>query len=72
MASRLTRLLLRREMLPQYETLGTEGAQGPPQAIYAWVIIDGRPCAVSNGSGSGSHCDCCLMAFDGLSYAFLR
>ena len=46
--------------------------QGPPEAIYARVINDGPPCAVSDGSGSGGHGDCCLMTFGGLNYALLR
>ena len=59
-------------MPPRYETFNTEDAQGPPEGIYARVINDGRPCAISDGSGSDGHGDCCLMAFDGLSYALLR
>ena len=47
------------------EALDTEGAtaQGPHEAIYAWVVNDGPPCAVSDGSGSGGHDD---LSFDGL------
>ena len=71
-ASRLTRRLLRRKMPSNYETLNTEGAQGHPGAIFARVINDSRPCAVSDKSVSGGHGDCCLMAFDGLSYTSLR
>ena len=50
-------------MLPHYDTLDTEGAPGPPETIYMRAINDGRPCAVSAGSGSGGHGDCRLMAF---------
>ena len=49
--------------LSTHETLHVEGAQEPPKAIYARVIKDGRPCAISDGSGSGGHGDCRLMAF---------
>ena len=59
-------------MTPRYETLNTEGAQGSPEAIFVQVVNDGRPCAVSAGSGSGGHGDCRSMAFDGLNYASLR
>ena len=68
----LLRRLLRREMPLRYGSLNTEGAPGPPEAIRVWVGNDGRPCAVSAGSGSGGHGDCGLMASDGLNHASLR
>ena len=62
-SSHLSKRPLRREMPSRYEILGTEGAQGPHEAIYAWVVNDGPPCAVSDGSGSCGHDD---LSFDGL------
>ena len=52
--------------------VNTDGAQGPSEAIYAQVINDGWPGAVFDGSGSGGHGDCHLMAFDRLNYVLLR
>ena len=64
-----TVVLLSREMPPRDEIFNTEGTQGPLETIYARVINEDQPCAVSNRSGSDGHGDCRLMAFDGLNHA---
>ena len=45
-SSRLARWPLRREMLPRYRTLNTDGAPGLPEAVRVWAFNDDRPCAV--------------------------
>ena len=50
-------------MTPRYETLNTEGAPGPPEAIHVRGINDGGSDAVSDGSGSGGHGSFSLTAF---------
>ena len=42
-------------MLPHYETLNTESAQGPYEAFYAQGINDGGPYVDADGSGRGHH-----------------
>ena len=46
----LLRRLTRREISPRYQTLSTEGAQGPPEASDVRDDDGGGVCAVSDGA----------------------
>ena len=52
---RLLRRLTRRENSPRYETLSTEGAQGPPEASVVRADDGGGPWPPFPPGGSGCH-----------------
>ena len=52
---RLLRRLTRREISPRYQTLSTEGAQGPPEASDVRADDGGGPWLPLPPGGDGHH-----------------
>ena len=65
----LLRRLTRREISPRYQTLSTEGAQGPPEASYVRADDGGRPWPPLPPGGRGHHRRKELDGLDGLRRA---
>ena len=53
---RLLRRVTRREISPRYQTLSTEGAQGPPEASDVLADDGDGPWPLLPPGGSGDHC----------------
>ena len=53
----------RREISPHYQTLSTEGAQGPPEASDVQADDGGGPCVVSDEAEAAVMVKSCLTAF---------
>ena len=68
---RLLRRLTRCEISPRYQTLSTEGAQGPPEASGMWDDDGGGPWPPLPPDGSGNHGLKLLDSLDGLRRAWI-
>ena len=65
----LLRRLTRREISPRYQTLSTEGAQGPPEASYVRADDGGRPWSPLPPDERATIVERNWTAFDGLRRA---